>query len=42
MKKEVEIEIVDLGVASIETKGPPGVDTESQGFQRQSGISDVD
>jgi hypothetical protein len=30
-------EVLDLGVASIETKGPPGVDIDSQGGQNLTG-----
>ncbi|WP_454882591.1 benenodin family lasso peptide [Sphingomonas oryzagri] len=42
MNKDQEFEVVELGVASVETKGPVGGNSESAGHLIPTGISDAD
>jgi hypothetical protein len=42
MNKELDFEVEELGVASIETKGPPVTINELQGGHLPAGISDLD
>jgi hypothetical protein len=42
MNKEQDFEVVDLGVASIETQGAPGIVSEPHNQQLAAGISDAD
>ncbi len=42
MTKDQELDVVELGVASIETQGIQGVGDELGGKQRDFGISDID
>lgn len=42
MNKELDFEVEELGVASIETKGPPQGVGEIHGLLGPSGISDLD
>ncbi len=37
--ESAELDIIDLGVASAETKGPPGFPTEAIGEVKLAGIS---
>jgi hypothetical protein len=42
MNKEMDFDVVELGVASIETKGQPGINTEPQALFAPVGISDAE
>lgn len=42
MNKELEFEVEELGVASVETKGLPVTGNEPQGLRSPIGISDAD
>jgi len=42
MNKEIVFDVEDLGTASIETRGAPGVISEQHNQQLAAGLSDAD